>query len=232
MNEDDLLAEQVEYYRARAPEYDDWPSRKGRYDRGPEHRERWLAEVEEVRTALRAAGPTGRVLEIACGTGWWTSEIVKTAQAVTAVDASPEVLAINRAKVASDKVQHLCANVFEWSPEGRYDMVFFSFWLSHVPPDHFERFWALVQACLEPGGSAFFIDSRHNGEYHWTVPDADTGPDWVARREISDGRSFDIVKVFYGPAELEQRLAEIGWEARVSETDNFFIWGEAQPERY
>ncbi len=34
--DDELLGEQAAYYRARAPEYDDWWQRTGRYDRGPE----------------------------------------------------------------------------------------------------------------------------------------------------------------------------------------------------
>jgi hypothetical protein len=58
-NDDALLAEQVAYYRARAPEYDDWCERRGRYDRGPDHTARWRAEVDTLRSALASADLTG-----------------------------------------------------------------------------------------------------------------------------------------------------------------------------
>ncbi|HEX6751512.1 MAG TPA: class I SAM-dependent methyltransferase, partial [Longimicrobium sp.] len=90
--EADLIEQQKEYYRARAGEYDEWFERTGRYDRGPDHRARWFAEVEEVRAALERFRPAGRVLELACGTGWWTEQLLRWADEVTAVDASDEVL--------------------------------------------------------------------------------------------------------------------------------------------
>jgi ubiquinone/menaquinone biosynthesis C-methylase UbiE len=76
-------------------------------------------------------GATGGVLELAGGTGWWTARLASTAAQLTVIDASPEVLAINRQRVATD-VTYVVADVFEWRPDRAYDVVFFSFWLSHV----------------------------------------------------------------------------------------------------
>ncbi|HEV2107332.1 MAG TPA: class I SAM-dependent methyltransferase, partial [Thermomicrobiales bacterium] len=89
---DRTLTEQREYYRARAPEYDQWFLRKGRYDQGPELNQRWFDEVEEVRAALDATRIAGDVLEMAAGTGWWTERLAATAEHLTALDASPETL--------------------------------------------------------------------------------------------------------------------------------------------
>src|SRR5688500_5739131 len=102
MDVDSLLAEQVAYYRARAPEYDDWWQRLHDYDHGPEFAAAWRAEIDQLRAWLEAAGPLGDVLELAAGTGNWTAELAPRATSVTAVDASPETLAVNAAKVASD----------------------------------------------------------------------------------------------------------------------------------
>ncbi len=63
------LNEMVDYYRARANEYDEWFYRRGRYDRGPEANARWFAEVDEVFAALDALGIEGDVIELAPGTG-------------------------------------------------------------------------------------------------------------------------------------------------------------------
>src|SRR5437588_1807666 len=95
------LQDMMDYYRARAHEYDEWFYRRGRYDRGPEANARWFAEADEVFAALDALGIEGDVLELAAGTGIWTEHLVRTASSIIVVDASPEMIAINRARVAS-----------------------------------------------------------------------------------------------------------------------------------
>ncbi len=160
MEEGDLLREQVEYYRARAAEYDEWFLREGRYDRGPEHRARWFREVAIVEAALQKTLQSGEVLELACGTGLWTQHLVKQHSRVVAVDASPEAIAINRNRSHSGAVEYIVADLFNWTPPtGRFDAVFFGFWLSHVPPGHFDAFWETVRMSLKPNGQVFFVDS-------------------------------------------------------------------------
>jgi demethylmenaquinone methyltransferase/2-methoxy-6-polyprenyl-1,4-benzoquinol methylase len=227
---DDLIEQQKEYYRARAGEYDEWFLRTGRYDRGPEFRERWFAEVDEVRAALERFRPAGRVLELACGTGLWTDRLVRHADEVTAVDASAEVLEINRRRVGDPRVRHELADIFAWRPDAAYDVVFFGFWLSHVPPERFDAFWAMVHAALAPGGRVFFVDSLRTELSTATdhrLPDE--AGDVVLERKLNDGRRFHIYKVFYDPAALQIRLDALGWRAEVSATESFFLYGEAVP---
>ena len=128
-DEAQLLDEQIEYYRARAAEYDDWFYRRDRYDRGEEHRQQWFAEAQEVRDALATAAPSGNALELACGTGVWTRELLRSASRVVAVDASPEVVEINRRCVGEAPVEYVLADIFDWEPTSRFDFVFFGFWL-------------------------------------------------------------------------------------------------------
>ena len=99
MVDDALLTEQLDYYRARAGEYDRWWNREGRFDRGEEANARWFAEAAELEGVLERFDPRGDVLELACGTGLWTRHLVGYADTLTAVDGSEEVLAINRARV-------------------------------------------------------------------------------------------------------------------------------------
>ncbi len=225
-----LLREQLDYYRARAAEYDAWWERRGGYDHGAGWNARWRAEVRAARDALARFRPAGHVLELACGTGWWTAELVKHADRVTALDASPEVLALNRARVGTGRVRHVRAEIFGWRPDRRYDAVFFSFWLSHVPPERFTAFWDTVRAALRPGGRVFFLDSLGPE----TPADADGRPlpgahGTVAVRRLADGRAFRIVKVFYDPAGLRERLRGLGWEVEVGTTGEFFLLGSGAP---
>ncbi len=225
----DLLASQRAYYRARASEYDAWFLRQGRYDRGEAHRKKWFAEVEVLAGALETFAPRGDVLELACGTGWWTEQLARYGDSLTAVDASPEVLELNRARLPSAGINYVQADLFDWQPERRFDTVFFSFWLSHVPPERFGGFWEGVKVCLNPGGRVFFIDSRPapEGTARDQVP---SGPDaTTVRRRLDDGRTFEIVKVFYEPERLMAALAALGWQSNVTQTETFFIYGGATP---
>jgi demethylmenaquinone methyltransferase/2-methoxy-6-polyprenyl-1,4-benzoquinol methylase len=217
---DDLLDEQIAYYRARAPEYDDWWLRRGRYALEGDLRRAWDADVAEVEDAVDDFGPTGAVLELAAGTGIWTERLARVATTITAVDSSPEALARNRARVAGAgaDVEHVVADLFAWEPPQRYDVVFFSFWISHVPPGRFDGFWATVDRALAPGGRAYLIDNAPTSE--WI--DSEGG---VSRRELADGRTFDIVKRYWSADDLAARLRPLGWVADLQQTERFFLHG-------
>ena len=125
-----LLDEQMAYYRARSPEYDQWWLRAGKYDRGPRFLRSWDEETDQVRAALDEFGLRGRILEIACGTGWWTPQLAAGAEQVTVIDASSEMLARCRARMAAAggdaaKLEYLQSDIWEWLPERRFEAVFF-----------------------------------------------------------------------------------------------------------
>jgi demethylmenaquinone methyltransferase/2-methoxy-6-polyprenyl-1,4-benzoquinol methylase len=208
-----LIDEQQRYYRARAPEYDEWWQRSGAYDRGPHENAQWRADIEEVERAVEAFAPRGAVLELAAGTGLWTRHLVRHADSLTAVDAAPEALALNRARVGDD-VDFVLADIFEWAPPRRYDACFFGFWISHVPAPRFAEFWQLVERALVPDGRVFFVDTQPPS-MGWSTVELDGE---VARRRLNDGREFEIVKRYYDPSVLQQELAELGWALDVRTT--------------
>jgi ubiquinone/menaquinone biosynthesis C-methylase UbiE len=217
---DDLLDEQIAYYRARAPEYDDWWLRRGRYGLEGDLQRAWGAEVAEVEAAVDAFGPSGAVLELAAGTGIWTGRLARHATTITAVDSSPETLALNRSRLddVPAAVEHVVADLFAWEPSRRYDVVFFSFWVSHVPPGRFDGFWALVDRALAPDGRVYLIDNAPTGD--WV-----DSTDGVSRRTLDDGRTFDIVKRYWTAPGLTARLAPLGWAADLRQTERFFLHG-------
>ncbi len=242
MSDAAALREQLDYYRARAAEYDRWWLRSGRFDRGPEANARWFAEAARLEEILAAFAPRGEVLELACGTGLWTRHLVAYADRVTAVDAAPEVLAINRARLASTTaptgaaariraadVRYLQADLFSWSPEppAAYDACVFAFWLSHVPEDRFTRFWETVAAALKPSGRVLFIDSARTERSTAADHRLPEGDEETMTRRLDDGREFRIVKRFYDPEALRSRLAGLGWESSIATTGEFFVYGTA-----
>jgi SAM-dependent methyltransferase len=202
---DTLLAEQTAYYRAVAGEYED-------HSLPP-------LGADEPMAALAAFAPAGRVLELACGQGAWTELLLRHADSVTAVDASPEILAIAAKRIRDERVRFVRADLFDWRPDAFYDVVFFGFWLSHVPLERFDAFWALVGECLEPGGRVFFADDGLV-----TPEEVIDGPHTI-RRRLNDGTAHRVQKVTHEPAELEARLARLGWRISVKPTAGPFYWG-------
>jgi 2-polyprenyl-3-methyl-5-hydroxy-6-metoxy-1,4-benzoquinol methylase len=211
---DELLAGQADYYRRRVAEYDitaygDVAVARVRIDR-------LVAEME----------PAGTVLEIACGTGLWTESLAVWADAVTAIDQAPEAVAIARDRVRSERVGFEVADVFSWTTTARFDVIFFSAWLSHVPANRFEQFWLLLRDLLADGGRVLFIDEHVNvREKETYLP----GEDEIVERRLQDGSRFLVIKNFVDPEQLERRLRAIGWECRIRRDGNDWVCGEAHP---
>ena len=223
----EILQQQIEYYRARAGEYDEWFYRVGRYDRYDELNYRWFSEASSVMNVLLQQGPFAEVLELACGTGIWTRELLNISQHITALDASQEVLKLNREKVQSEKVEYQQQDLFAWQSDRQYDLVFFSFWLSHVPPELVDEFLAKVFRATKAGGQIFMVDSLEEP--------TSTSIDWPLRedeqiyrtRKLNNGQIYQIVKVFYKPEELQARLEAQGFEAEVKGAPNYFLYATA-----
>jgi demethylmenaquinone methyltransferase/2-methoxy-6-polyprenyl-1,4-benzoquinol methylase len=224
----DLLQTQILYYRARSAEYDEWFYRKGRYDHGEELNAQWFREADLVRQALLNRPKVSNALELACGTGIWTQELIQVADRVVAFDASPEMIAINRAKLQSDRVTYREMNLFEWQPDEKYDLIFFGFWLSHVPPDKLHTFLSKVAQSLAEQGSVFMIDSRkvQSSTAHDLVLPKDE--DILMERTLNDGRTFKIVKIYYQAEHLAQHFVNAGLQPTVHLTDRYFIWATAE----
>ena len=236
--DDAILVEQAAYYRARAAEYDDWWYRRHEFDFGPEFAEAWSRDIEVLRSAFDGFAPRGDVLEFAAGTGIWTGELLRFADRVTAVDASPETLAINRAKHGDDRVDRVEADLFTFRPPRRFDVVFFSFWISHVPAERWAQFWSLVADAVKPDGRVFFLDSVRpahaiaNGPGGWRDRRSAEAVDGraaggVTTRELRDGSRFQVVKRYWEPRVLEAELGALGWNAHVNETAWAFVYGDA-----
>jgi demethylmenaquinone methyltransferase/2-methoxy-6-polyprenyl-1,4-benzoquinol methylase len=202
-----ILDEQLAYYRSLAPDYLDQVLD--------------LPGGDEVAEAIAAFQPRGSVLELACGPGVWTGQLLRHATDVTAVDASPEMLAIAAARVDSQRVRFLQADLFTWKPDRRYDVVFIGFWLSHVPAERFESFWSLVADCLKPGGRVFIADDAYR------TPDEliEGASSSTIRRRLPDGTAFLLVKVPHQPEDLERQLRRLGWHFKITSTAGPFYWG-------
>jgi len=216
---DDILKEQIAHYRALAQEYDELIFQTGRYAYGEQSTSGRGDDLAFVPQLLQILGPFEEILELACGTGIWTREVVKIGKSVTALDASPEMLEINQHKVADARVRYQQVDLFVWEPNRQYDLVYSGFWLSHVPPEMLDAFLAKVRRAVRTGGQLCIVDEHspppeereaaQQGIYH--------------QRSLFDGRTFTIVKVFYETALLEEKLRQLGFQTHVQQPNEYFF---------
>jgi hypothetical protein len=90
-----------------------------------------------------------------------------------------------------------------------------------VPPGRFDAFWAFVDRALAPDGRVYLIDNAPTTDWKEEVDEVGG----VSRRELHDGRTYDIVKVYWTAGDLASRLAPLGWAADLRQTDRFFLHG-------
>jgi len=223
---DDVGAEMVAYYEARAGEYDDWYLRRGRYTRGPIHDAAWNAELDAAGRWLDALPIRGEIVELAAGTGWW-SPLLASKGELWLYDAAEAPLERARERLLAHGLRaHIHLRDAWAEPDRAVDAVVLGFWLSHVDRDRTAAFLALARRWLKPGGTLAIIDSLADPQ-----SGADDQPPVVgdrATRRIADGREFTIVKVHRDAAELDAALRAAGFgEVRVETSGRFFVLADA-----
>jgi SAM-dependent methyltransferase len=209
-------ADLVDYYSRRAPEYDAIYRR-----RDPQRR----AELRRLVAALRATLAGRRVLEVACGTGYWTAKLAPVVAALTAVDASPAMLAeARRRRLPPERVEFLVGDAFALAAvPGRFDGALANFWLSHVPRARLGAFLDGFHARLEPGAAVFLADNvlvAGVGGEEVTVAGSD---DAYKLRRLADGSSHRVLKNYFDDDELRALLAPRG-EALALHRGDCFWW--------
>ena len=224
---DDVGAEMVAYYEARAGEYDDWYLRRGRYARGPIHDAAWNAELDAAGRWLDALPIRGEIVELAAGTGWW-SPLLASKGELWLYDAAEAPLERARERLLAHGLRaHIHLRDAWAEPDRSVDAVVLGFWLGHVDRDRTAAFLDLVRRWLKPGGTLAIIDSLADpqsgaADHQPVVGDR-------ATRRVADGREFTIVKVHRDAAELDAALRAAGFgEVRVETSGRFFVLADAR----
>ncbi|MBX3065436.1 MAG: class I SAM-dependent methyltransferase [Anaerolineae bacterium] len=209
----DILQQQIDYYNARAAEYDASILQPAADGDNEEQK-----ELATLIASMRLLDPVESALELACGTGIWTRRLAHIAQQIVALDASAEMLALNKRKVNSERVEYRQVDLFKWQPDREYDLVFAAFWLSHIPADLMDDFLRKVASATNPEGRAIFIDEPQSTVAALAVEDGDR-----QTRSLADGRTFQIIKIYYDPEVLREKLIAAGFaDADVQISDYFF----------
>ncbi|MGW6281911.1 class I SAM-dependent methyltransferase [Kribbella sp. NPDC055071] len=205
------MNELTEYYRQRATEYDAVYAK-------PERQE----GIAQLRGLLPPLVAGRSVLELAAGTGYWTTALASSAKSVLVTDVNDETLAVARARTYGPaEVTLQVADAYDLDAiPGRFGAIFAGFFWSHVPRADVRRFARTLLDRVEPGGVVILTDNRYvegsNQPITRTGPDGDT----YQTRTLSDGRTFEVLKNFPD----RERFALDVAPARVVWTDLTYFW--------
>lgn len=202
------------YYARRAAEYEkifDKPERQ--------------ADLARLRTDLPALFEGERVLEIACGTGYWTPLIAARAESVLALDYAEETLAIAKGKkYAKPNVRFERADAYSlpvWPH--KFSACFAGFWWSHVPLARLDAFLFGVKERLAAGARVVFLENRYVEGSSTPISRRDADGNTYQQRRLGDGSSHEVLKNFPTERELLARLGRHGTEVRFSSYEYYWV---------
>jgi ubiquinone/menaquinone biosynthesis C-methylase UbiE len=216
-----ILEETKEYYRQRASQFVDWHRPTREYGGDPALDQSYFDEAKVLFDALEGERITGNVLEIAAGTGIWTEAVIKTANALTALDSSKEMLEKCKARLGKNpKIRYVVTDFFDWAPDQAYDAVTFSFMISHVPASKLQKFVRKISRCLRHGGRIFFVDQQTQAIKNEDL--VQPGGE-VAWRTLENGKRFKVIKHFYTQDEIRESFRAHGINVKINNTPTHFF---------
>jgi demethylmenaquinone methyltransferase/2-methoxy-6-polyprenyl-1,4-benzoquinol methylase len=204
----------IEYYAKRAHEYE-------RIYAKPERQ----ADLAAVRRLCDQSFAGHRVLEIACGTGYWTQVISHAAKSIVATDINDEVLQIARTKnygchVSFQKADAFAVNGF---PQTGFTAGLAAAWWSHLRKSQIERFLLRWHQLFPPGALMVFMDNRFVAGSNTPISRTDDEGNTYQRRQLADGSEHEVLKNFPSEKEIRASLGNSAQEIRWLELPYFWF---------
>ena len=210
-----MITEQsAEYYAKSAANHDRV------YDK-PERQ----ADLAAMRAHVADAVRGHHVLELACGTGYWTRVIAETADAVTATDINHEMIALARLRaLPADKVTLRVADAWQLPADiGEYTAVFIGYWWSHVKREEQERFLAQLRSRLGGDIVIILLDDNYVEGSSETVARTDMEGNTYQIRTAPDGTRYEIPKTYPSDSALRKKLASSVREIKIVRLEYFWL---------
>ncbi|MGH9045884.1 MAG: class I SAM-dependent methyltransferase [Acidimicrobiales bacterium] len=203
---DQVRNEQIAYYQARAPRYDDVYTCTGDYDQGPEYNAQWRSDLSDIASGLAAAPLRGDCVELGAGTGYWSEQIVHRVQRLWLLDSSDEVLQVGRDRLGGGPAEVECevVDLWRWEPRRTWDCALACFFLEHVPDEVLPGLLRSLHGALRPGAPVFMAE----GVARWPAPQVET-------RLIGD-RIFEVVERRRTAAEFAEVFGAAGFSVDLT----------------
>ena len=153
------------------------------------------------------------VLEIACGTGWWTPHGARDAKSWLATDLNPETMAVVQSKTLPACVRFETVDAYAMTELGTqtFDAAFAGCWWSHVPRQRLPQWLDTLHARLRPGARVVMLDNSYVQTSSTPLTRSDAHGNTYQNRTLDDGSVHEVLKNF---PTAEQAIAMLGPRAR------------------
>lgn len=203
-----------EYYAKRASEYEriyDKPERQG--------------ELAWLRERIPAIFRGRTVLEVACGTGYWTQYLARTARHVHACDINDSVLEIAREKpIAAGRATFFKADAITLQgvpPD--CDAAFAGFWWSHVKKSELALFVKELSLKLKPGAVVAILDNSYAEASSTPISRRDSEGNTYQMRRLASGEQHEVLKNFPSALELTEAVRPVAGEAHLESLTYYWL---------
>ena len=204
----------TEYYARRAGEYE-------RIYQKPERQK----ELKQIQDKVTRCFQGLDLLEIACGTGYWTQFASRSARSITATDCNDEVLAVARQKdYGPCRVEFIRSDAYSLAEiNGSFSAALAGFWWSHVPVSKLAGFLRVLHAKLRKGACIVVFDNRYVEGSSTPIARADEEGNTYQIRALSDGSKHEVLKNFTTPSQLCGWIEPVAEKCEPSESKHFWM---------
>ena len=164
------------------------------------------------------------VLELACGTGYWTEVIAASAESVVATDINAEMIALAKLRALPfDKVQLRVANAYDLPDDiGSYTAIFIGLWWSHVKRERQEKFLAHLRARVGDVVLVLLDDAYVEGS-SGTVARTDLEGNTYQISVTADGERYEIPKTYPSDSALRKKMASMVREIKIVRLEYYWM---------
>ncbi|KAB8041494.1 class I SAM-dependent methyltransferase [Janthinobacterium aquaticum] len=210
-----MITDQLaQYYATIAKEYERI------YDK-PERQE----DLEGLREKVADALEGHTVLELACGTGYWTEVIAEVADSVLATDINDEMLALARERELPDNVSLAKLDAFNLPDDlaGKFTAVFAGFWWSHVKKEDQEKYLKQLRAKLGKDVLLVLIDNSYVDGSSTVIARTDLEGNTHQFRTTASGERYEVLKNFPNDSHLRKKFANSAREIRMKRLEYYWF---------
>lgn len=173
------------------------------------------SDLQKLLARLQLDIKNRSVLELACGTGWWTRQLSLHASEWTATDADPGALEIIQHQSIQGLRDTQLLNAYQPQFENPVDCVFAAHWYSHLKINECPAFFESVRKCLKPGGCLIMLDNKYVSGSSTPVSRTDEVGNTYQARPLKDGSSHEVLKNFPTQQQLRQTGIAAGYDVQT-----------------
>lgn len=184
------------YYSKRAKEYE-----KIYYRTDPLRQD----EQNKISKKIKELFEDKKVLEVACGTGYWTTYLSETAKEITAIDNSTEVIKIAKKKKYRCPVYFKKCDAYHLPFKiNSFEGSLVNFWFSHIPKEKIKPFLDNLHSVLLNNSVVFIADNVFNENIGGKLVKDSRSNNTYKIRVLEDGEQYKVLKNYYSEQEIKK----------------------------